>query len=86
PPRGRSRCIDSCSPHARPWRGPETTPHRPPRRCAGTPLLYLHGGVWMLGGLDSKDFICADLAARRGLLVLAVDYRLAPEHPFTAAL
>ncbi|HCE7135158.1 TPA: acylcarnitine hydrolase, partial [Pseudomonas aeruginosa] len=49
-------------------------------------LLYLHGGGWMLGGLDSHDFICADLAARLGLLVLAVDYRLAPEHPFPAAL
>ncbi|MDF3935665.1 alpha/beta hydrolase [Pseudomonas citronellolis] len=49
-------------------------------------VLFLHGGGWMFGGLDSHAFLCAELAARLGLLVLAVDYRLAPEHPFPAAL
>ncbi|QRY80492.1 alpha/beta hydrolase [Pseudomonas sp. PDNC002] len=54
---------------------------------AGWPtLLYLHGGGWILGGLDSHDFICAELAAELGALVVAVDYRLAPEHPYPAAL
>ena len=49
-------------------------------------VLFLHGGGWMLGGLDSHAFFCAELAARLGSLVVAVDYRLAPEHPFPAAL
>ncbi|MEN2395332.1 alpha/beta hydrolase [Pseudomonas halotolerans] len=47
-------------------------------------ILYLHGGGWVVGDLDSHDFICMELAATLGVLVLAVDYRLAPEHPFPA--
>lgn len=49
-------------------------------------LLYLHGGGWMLGDLDSHGFLAARLARRLGLAVLLVDYRLAPEHPYPAAL
>ncbi|WDH32762.1 alpha/beta hydrolase [Pseudomonas chlororaphis] len=48
-------------------------------------LLYLHGGGWVVGDLDSHDFITAYLAAQLQVLVIAVDYRLAPEHPFPAA-
>ncbi|WP_137885873.1 alpha/beta hydrolase [Pseudomonas sp. 2FE] len=48
-------------------------------------LLYLHGGGWAVGDLDSHDFITADLAAQLNAVVIAVDYRLAPEHPFPAA-
>ncbi|WP_434570195.1 alpha/beta hydrolase [Pseudomonas sp. Z3-8] len=52
---------------------------------AGWPcILYLHGGGWVVGDLDSHDFICMELAAALGVLVVAVDYRLAPEHPFPA--
>lgn len=47
-------------------------------------ILYLHGGGWVVGDLDSHDFICMELAAALGVLVVAVDYRLAPEHPFPA--
>ncbi|WHS60759.1 alpha/beta hydrolase [Pseudomonas sp. G2-4] len=47
-------------------------------------ILYLHGGGWVVGDLDSHDFICRELAAALGALVVAVDYRLAPEHPFPA--
>ncbi|HUE94837.1 alpha/beta hydrolase [Pseudomonas sp.] len=58
-----------------------------PAPAAGWPcLLYLHGGGWMLGDLDSHDFICAYLAQQLGLVVVAVAYRLAPEQPFPAAL
>lgn len=54
---------------------------------AGWPaVLFLHGGGWMLGGLDSHAFLCQELALRLKVAVLAVDYRLAPEHPFPAAL
>ncbi len=53
---------------------------------APTPaLLYFHGGGWISGGLASHDAICATLAARGGCRVIAVDYRLAPEHRFPAA-
>lgn len=49
-------------------------------------LLYLHGGGWYLGDLDSHAPLCAWLAKRTGALVVSVDYRLAPEYPFPAAL
>ena len=48
-------------------------------------LLYIHGGGWAVGGLDSHDFICFELASVLQVLVIAIDYRLAPEHPFPAA-
>jgi len=48
-------------------------------------ILYLHGGGWVVGDLDSHDFICTELSAVLGVLVIAVDYQLAPEHPFPAA-
>jgi len=49
-------------------------------------LLYFHGGGWISGGLDSHDAICATLAARGKCRIIAVDYRLAPEHRFPAAI
>ncbi|POM22442.1 Carboxylesterase NlhH [Actinomadura rubteroloni] len=49
-------------------------------------LVYLHGGGWVLGGLENVDVSCRDLAAATRCTVLSVDYRLAPEHPFPAAV
>lgn len=49
-------------------------------------LIYFHGGGWVVGGLDSHDDICAELAAEGAVAVFAVDYRLCPEHPYPAAL
>ena len=49
-------------------------------------LVWLHGGGWVLGDLDTHEAVCADLAVRAGCRVIAVDYRLAPEHPFPAAV
>jgi acetyl esterase len=48
-------------------------------------LLYFHGGGYVLGDLDGYDSIAAELAACAGVTVIAVDYRLAPEHPYPAA-
>lgn len=49
-------------------------------------LVYLHGGGWVIGDLDSHDDVCRRLANRAGVAVLSIDYRLAPEHPFPAGL
>lgn len=49
-------------------------------------LVYYHGGGWVIGGLDSHDAVCRSLANRMGHAVLSVDYRLAPEHVFPAAV
>ena len=49
-------------------------------------LVYFHGGGWVVGGLDSHDGVTRHLCAHGGCVVVAVDYRLAPEHSFPAAL
>lgn len=58
--------------------GPEDHPDLPL-------LLFFHGGGYCVGGLESHDSLCRDLAALTPCAVLAVDYRLAPEHRFPTA-
>lgn len=48
-------------------------------------VVYFHGGGWTIGTLDSHDPICRELCAGASAVVVSVDYRLAPEHPFPAA-
>lgn len=48
-------------------------------------LLYLHGGGFVVGSSATHDSLCRQLALRSGWMVLSLDYRLAPEHPFPTA-
>jgi acetyl esterase len=49
-------------------------------------LLFFHGGGWVIGDLDSHDVVCRTLAVQGEMIVISVDYRLAPEHKFPAAI
>ncbi|WP_077037558.1 alpha/beta hydrolase [Pelomonas sp. KK5] len=58
-----------------------------PSEAEGLPvLLYLHGGGFTIGGLETHDSLCRQLALRSGAAVVALDYRLAPEHRFPVAV
>ncbi len=59
--------------------------YRPTRQSRGT-LLYLHGGGFTIGSLETHDSLCRQLALHSGAEVLALDYRLAPEHRFPTAV
>jgi acetyl esterase len=58
------------------------------RQTAGVApcLVFFHGGGWVIGDLDSHDVVCRKLADAGQLVVISVDYRLAPEHKFPAAV
>ncbi len=61
--------------------------YRPPGAADGLPILvYYHGGGWVIGDLDTHDHACRELAVGAGCLVVSVDYRLAPEARFPAAV
>ena len=49
-------------------------------------LVFFHGGGWTIGDLDSHDVVCRKLADEGQLIVVSVDYRVAPEHKFPAAV
>ncbi|MFC6991176.1 alpha/beta hydrolase [Haladaptatus sp. GCM10025707] len=71
--------------------GPGTIPirtyHPDPAAPEDPPILvFYHGGLWAMGTLDSADDLARNLAARVGALLISVEYRLAPEHPFPAGL
>jgi len=62
--------------------------YRPLGAAAGAPLptlVFFHGGGWVIGDLDTHDVLCRQLTAEAGMMVISVDYRLAPESKFPAA-
>lgn len=63
---------------ARSYHPPVTGPTQPG-------VVYLHGGAFVRGSLDTHDRLCRELCLRGGLVVISVAYRLAPEHPFPRA-
>ncbi|NUR26627.1 MAG: alpha/beta hydrolase [Catenulispora sp.] len=68
--------------------GPSDVPvrvYRPAREARGT-VVFLHGGMFVIGDLESHDRACRRLAHAVGVAVVAVDYRRAPEHPWPAAV
>jgi acetyl esterase len=56
------------------------------QRGPGPAMLFIHGGGWVIGDLDTHGPLCPEVSRRLDLPVLAVDYRLAPEHPFPAGV
>lgn len=87
---GKPKAVQSCTdneiegPH-----GPIAVRHYRPTATAPDQLLptvmYFHGGGYVVGNLDSHDTVCRYLCAQSGCAVIAVDYRLAPEHRFPTA-
>lgn len=58
-----------------------------PTADTGLPvLLYFHGGGFVIGGIDTCEVMCKGVAQAAGVAVVAIDYRLAPEHPWPAGL
>ena len=85
PPVAQVRDLAMPAPHGeiklRLYRGAGT---RPDRKLPA--LVFFHGGGWVIGDLDTHDGVCRHLANAAGCAVIAVDYRLAPEHKFPVAV
>ncbi|MEM9731573.1 MAG: alpha/beta hydrolase [Myxococcota bacterium] len=60
--------------------------YRPDAREAVGAFLYLHGGGWVVGSIESHDERCRRIAHGASCIVVSIDYRLAPEHPYPAAV
>jgi acetyl esterase len=77
---GETRDLRASGIPLRLYRGVDSPPARAPA------LLYFHGGGWVVGSVDTHDTICRWIANLAAGVVISVEYRLAPEHPFPAAI
>jgi acetyl esterase len=67
--------------------GPNARAYRPVAACEPLgAIVWCHGGGWIMGDIEGFEHVCRSLANAAGHVVVSVDYRLAPEHPFPAAL
>ena len=67
--------------------GPAGRAYRPAGACSPLgAIVWCHGGGWVMGDIEGFEHVCRALANASGQVVVSVDYRLAPEHPFPAAL
>ena len=85
PPVASVRDLEAPGPHA----GIPLRLYRPQGGTAAAPLpvlVYYHGGGWVIGDLDTHDTLCRELCNGSGCAVVAVDYRMGPEHRFPAAV
>jgi len=90
------RLIDQIGQRAKPYEGVSVVPHNvngrdaewliPPTQVAGSVILYFHGGAYQVGSLRSHRHLVSQIAGASQLKALLIDYRLAPEHPFPAAV
>jgi pimeloyl-[acyl-carrier protein] methyl ester esterase len=60
--------------------------HYKPKQNSDKAVLFIHGGGWCIGSIDTYDHVCRYLCENGGFNIFSLDYRLAPEHPFPAAL
>ena len=87
PPVGAVRDLAADGPHGPiPLRLYRALPGGPADQRRLPVLVYFHGGGWVIGDLDTHDTLCRELANASGCAVVAVDYRMAPEHRFPAAV
>ena len=87
----RDEVVDLPADATGPARGIRVRSYEPAHTGSGggapaAALVHVHGGGFVIGSLSTHDAVCRRLAAGAGVLVQAVDYRLAPEHPFPAGL
>lgn len=60
--------------------------YEPIAQTSKSAMIFYHGGGWVMNNLDVYDYVCRYFAKYGGFVVISVDYRLAPEHPFPAAI
>ena len=55
-------------------------------KVSSTGIIYIHGGGWVMGDLNSHDRVCVDLSINCKIVVISIDYSLSPENPYPVAL